>query len=70
MVAPTAGNVGAQDRPQAALINSANVAAAYGVALTPENGPQSLVGGAAVPTVVLREGEFSKSNMSSSVSAN
>ena len=44
--------------------------AAYGVELTPENGPQSLVGGAAVPMVVFSEGEFSKSNMSSSVSAN
>ena len=42
----------------------------YGVELTPENGPQSLVGGAAVPMVVLSEGEFSKSNMSSRVSAN
>ena len=44
--------------------------AAYGVELTPEKGPQSLTGGAAVPMVVLSEGEFSKSNMSSSVSAN
>jgi hypothetical protein len=42
----------------------------YGVELTPENGPQSLTGGTAVPTLVLSEGEFSKSNMSSSVSAN
>ena len=41
----------------------------YGVALTPENGPQSLTGGAALPTGVLSEGALTKSNMSISVSA-
>ena len=57
--------------PAAALVKfGVSAAPAYGVELTPENGPQSLTGGAAVPTVVLSEGEFSKSNMSSSVLAN
>jgi len=42
----------------------------YGVELIPENGPQSLIGSAAVPMAVLSDGEFSKSNMSSRVSAN
>src|SRR5215467_3200657 len=69
-VAPTAGHAGAKDRPRAVLVKLAIACAAYGVELTPENGPQSLVGGAALPTAVLSEGEFSKSNMSSSVSAN
>jgi len=46
------------------------VEARYGVVLTPEVGPQSLTGGAALPTGVLSDGAFSKSNMSSSVSAN
>jgi hypothetical protein len=45
-------------------------ASADGVELTLENGPQSLAGGAAVLSGVLSDGEFSKSNMSSSVSAN
>jgi hypothetical protein len=44
--------------------------AVYGDGFTPENGPQSLMGGAAVPIVVLSEGAFLKSNMSSSVLAN
>jgi hypothetical protein len=39
------------------------------VELTPENGPQSLSGRTALLTAVLSDGEFSKSNMSSSVSA-
>ena len=56
-------------RPQAALVN-------FGASVCrrlwsrTENGPQSLIGGAAVPMAVLSDGEFSKSKMSSSVLAN
>jgi hypothetical protein len=44
-------------------------AAVYGVELIPENSRQLLSGRAALLAAVLSNGEFSKSNMSSSVSA-